>query len=411
MTRSFSRLLFFTASLLGLAPDGQTQTIDARIVACDRFASRADQQTTAGIEGVYFDRLDAPAAKAACEPAYAAFPKIARLAYQLGRAEHKLGNVERAKALYQEASEKGYLIANVALAALYRGAPSNERDPRQMLDLLQKAADAKIGIALTALGHLHQTGERLEKNEALALQYFDKAIAAGDAAARLAKASLLFQRYQPGDDPRPVIAAYLDAARYDNAEAYSVLGRLYRDGALGLPLDPYAAIGNFERAVALNDPAANIDLARMMVAIWRDDLGKLQRAVDLLQRVSSRDNAVLLADAIATLGEIGLSISIQVGIPEDLIERAMMINPGSAHVQAAYALLLKSRGAMKGADAALEKAIAILPRWAPNYAKRAVLQEAMGNQALAREMQAKADAAPEGRYFLLSPVAEAEMAD
>lgn len=411
MTGFSSRILFFTVSLLGFACHSQAQTIDARILACDRFATRADHQITGGIRGVYLSDLDAPAAKAACEPAYAAFPKIARLAYQLGRAEHKLGNADRAKALYQEASEKGYLLANVTLAALYLDNASNERDPRQVLDLLQKAADAKIGSALRALAIMHHTGNRMEKNEALALQYYDKAIAEGDAVARFGKASLLLDRYVAGDDPQPIVSAYLDAARHNNPEAHTVLGRLYRDGGLGLPLDPYAAIGNFERAAGLGDPAGALDLARMMAAIWRDDLGKLQRAVDLLREVAGRNDPVLSADAMAVLGEIGLSISIAVGTPEALIERAMMINSGSAHVQAAYALLLKTRGDMKGADAALDKAIAMLPRWAPNYAKRAVLQEAMGNKDLARELQAKAEAAPEGRYFLLAPVPEAEMAE
>lgn len=391
---SFSVALTFAGPTLGDA--GQQA-----IINCDRYAaSNNDTTTTAGRAGVRFKDLDTDKAKAACEAAYATNSEVPRVAFQLGRVEVKLGNYERAKTLLEEALGKGYTLSAVELGLLYDTGRGVEPDLQKARELYQLAADAGWGVAYSNIGDLYRLGLGVEKDETKALAFYDQAIAKDNEAALGRKALMLAEAHKQGDDPRPVVTALLQAASRGEAIGSVELGLAYLNGRFGLPSDPIAASVHLQRGFEAGDNLGGIYLAIIGIARWYGDLERAEQLRRTLQSIVDSDDQENRGPALALLGQFGMITGLSRAQVSDFVERASHLSPDHPLVLNSQANLLVANGDLAGADALLEKAATAEPDWAPYHARRSIIQLKLGNVVKSKELEARANSAPDGQYLL-----------
>lgn len=366
---------------------------------CDRLAA-SPNDTALGIAGVAFPQIDGGKAKEACQKALAAQPDNARIAFQLGRAEQRLGNYAAAMALYQKAGDAGYRLADVAIGNLHDFGQGVPQDPAKAADFYRRAADAGIGVGLKNLGDLYADGLGVPEDSAKAIELYRQAAAKGYVDAYGALADALAEGLGQEDDPAPVVAAYLAAAAKGVAAADTSLGHFYIDGRLGLPVDPLASIAHYEAGRAGNDDWATLYLAQILAFGRETSLRDAARAKLLLAELQSSDNEEIKAQAMAFLGELLLQESGKEDEASKLIAGALDLDAENALVLAAEAQRLEKAKDLAGADAALAKAIEADPEWAPLYFRRAALLDALNQPEKAETVRAAAASASQGTYFV-----------
>ncbi|SCW81706.1 tetratricopeptide repeat protein [Ancylobacter rudongensis] len=374
-------------------------TPDPAIADCDRLAA-SPNDAVAGRAGVAFENLDGERAQEACRKARGVDPGNARLAFQLGRAQQKLGNYTEALALFEEARSGDYRLADVAIGILYDHGLGVPQDYGRALEHYNRAAEAGIGVGLSNVADFYAEGLGVEQDDAKALALFQKAAGAGYAPAYGKIANLLADTHMQGDDTRPVIDAYLAAAAQGIGFADSELGQFYRDGRFGLPADPLAARAHFEAAITAGDEWAALHLAELLV-FGRDRARRDRaRAAELLAGSAETGAPPLRATALALLAEIALQRKGEEKQAASLIDQALALQPENAVAHAALAELLLRTRDFQGADAALAKAIEAAPDWAPYHLRRAGVQDELHQAEAAATLRASADKAAQGAGLL-----------
>ncbi len=372
---------------------------DPAIAACDELAASPNDHAP-GRPGVAFEDIDGERARDACRTAHRSEPDNARLAFQLGRAEQKLGNHAEALALFEEARLRGYSLADVAIGILHDQGLGVPQDYGKALAHYRRAADAGIGVGLSNVADLYAEGLGVPREDAKALALYRQAAAAGYVPAYGKLADRLADTYAPSNDPRPVIDAYLAASGHGIGSANVALGEFYRDGRFGLQADPVAASAHFEAAMAAGEPVAALHLAELLT-FGRDKARRnLVRAGELLAGLAETGDAPLRSDALALLAEIALQRVGEEKQAARLIDQALVLQPDNPGALAALSeLLLRSRD-FHGADAALASAIEAAPDWAPYYLRRAGVQEEMHQPEAAEKQRANAAAVSAGAGIL-----------
>lgn len=234
-----SRMRPLVEFYMGKYPDGTYASDAGRLIAtlpaegdaragqlCERLATHP-RDATASTSGVPFRTLkeNAFSAMQACVAAAAESPELPHYTALLARATVAAGDLEQAIRLYREAATRGDLRAMVSLGLMTetgRGVPASlvealrlyqraaslgspdakinlavalfegqgvEKDEGRAIELLKEAADLGSAIATFNLGVLSRDGAAGEPSEAL--DYFKRAIKAGEPRAYVASAIIL----------------------------------------------------------------------------------------------------------------------------------------------------------------------------------------------------------------------------
>ncbi len=366
---------------------------------CDRLAASPNDPAFARSGVAHLD-IDPAAAREACTRARDASPNTARFAFQLGRAEDRLGNYDAARRLYEEAAAKGYRLADVALAILHEDGLGVDVDTERARALYESAAAAGIGVALNNIGSMYEDGRGYPADREQALDHYRRAAAAGYARAAGNLAWMLEHDPAGVRDPGAVVEAYAEAARRDVAFAQIRLGVFYRDGVHVAAADPHAALAHFERAAAAGDRWGALYAAQTLIADVRSIEADPARGLAMLGDLAASADGDLLGAALATRAEYVLTHGGQPDEAVPLIRRAVEVAPEEAAVWAARAMLLERQGDLDGADEAIARAIEAEDDFAPWYARRAALLDRRGDTAGAEAMRRKAEEAPWGGFFL-----------
>ncbi|MDQ0347962.1 tetratricopeptide repeat protein [Ancylobacter vacuolatus] len=368
---------------------------DPAIADCDALAA-SPNDAVPGRAGVALEDMDGERAREACRKARSVDPANARLAFQLGRAEQKVGNYSEALTRFEEARSGNYRLADVAIGILYDHGLGVPQDYGRALEHYNRAAEAGIGVGLSNAADFYAEGLGVTRDDAKALALYRQATAAGYVPAYGKIADLLASTYAQGDDPRPVIDAYMVASAHGIGFADSELGQFYRDGRFGLPADTLAARAHFEAAMAAGDEWAALHLAELLVFSRDTARRDRARAAELLAGPAETGAPPLRATALALLAEIALQRKGAEKQAAALIEQALALQPESAIAQAALAELLLRTQDFHGADAALTKAIEAAPDWAPYHLRRASVQDELHQPEAAATLRASAGTATEG---------------
>lgn len=365
---------------------------------CDRLAASSNDPEFAEA-GVEQTRIDGPAARDACRAAHEAMPGQPRYSFQLARAEQQLENYGEARKLFAAAAERGYPLAEVGLGILFDYGLGVKQDYAQALAHYKVAADAGIGVGLYNLAGFHLDGHGTRKDAVKAAELYQKAMEAGYANAAGGLATALHDAWKDGDDPKPVVDAYIAAADRSIAFAHTVLGHFYRDGSFGLPVDPLAAMSHYHEGMKLGDDWATLYLSQMLTfsASWRSE--NTEEAEGLLRKLVSGEDGPIKAQAMAGLADI-LATRGEMNEAASLVETALGLEPENSIVLSAHARLLAQSLELEAADKVLAEAIELDPDWAPLYAQRAQVQEKLGDEAEAVSLRFQADQATMGRIFL-----------
>ncbi len=368
---------------------------------CDRLAGSPNDPAI-GSAGVEHMAIDAAPAREACRAALEAKPDDPRYAFQLGRAEQRLENFAEARRLFEQASESGYKLADVALGILYEHGLGVDADLNKARESYMAAADAGIGVGLNNLAGFYLDGVSVPADPVRAAELYRQAVAAGYAGAAGGLASALHEAWKEGDDPKEVVSAYLKAADRNIGFAHTVLGHFYRDGSFGLPVDPLAAMSHYHEGMQMGDNWATYYLAQMLAfsGAWRpENLAEAETMLRKLTEGTDLEDGPLKAQAIAELGWL-LAARGDTKEAASLIDAALAMEPDNSAVLAAHADLLARALDFEGADRALAEAIEGDPEWAPYIAQRAKVQDKLGDKAEADVLRTKAGEAEFGRLLL-----------
>ena len=225
---------------------------------CERLATHP-RDATARTPGVPFAKLQQNAINAinACQAAADANPDLPHYTALLARATIAAGDVEGAIRLYRVASERGDLRAMVSLGLMTeagRGVPANtvaalrlyeraarlgspdaminlavalfegvgvEKDEQRAVELLKEAADQGSAIATFNLGVLARDGTAGDPADAL--EYFRRAINAGEPRAYVASAILLDEGRIVDRNPAAAANMLLRGAAEDSGQSIQQL--------------------------------------------------------------------------------------------------------------------------------------------------------------------------------------------
>ncbi|WAP68088.1 tetratricopeptide repeat protein [Jiella pelagia] len=250
-----------------------------------------------------------------------------------------------------------------------------DRDGRQ-------AAEAAIGEAKALLLTPEQSArlDLLEANIAAGRQNYRRAVRLYEGALphlsgeqkTTASYFLYFARSlaDPQHAPQP--------PRADPNDRISVAGEALIAAMLGSPRDALKIMTDAEPRFA-NDPQYQALLSKL--AVLSSDYETARRAADRAYQLDSDDPEALSARAYYRAN----GISDVKGAIADL-EKALTLAPGNTDLLNDYALALADRGAMREAEAALRRAIAIDPEDPVNRANLAMLYVGQGRVAEARQM-------------------------
>ncbi len=232
---------------------------DVPVTDCDRLAaSPEDAQKVA--DGVPFDNLDGALAISKCLDAVTQYPTAARLLYQLGRGQEKLGNDAAALQSYRRAADLGSLIAAFSAGVRERDGVGTESNPEEATRLFKLCADKGDADCLNSLAYQYQEGLGVPADALEAVKLYRQAAANGLVAANVNLGFL----FRDGDGVPP---DYAEAARQfqvaaDRGDATGArnLALLYQNGQ-GVPKDEAKAVALFQQAADGGDDDALIKLA------------------------------------------------------------------------------------------------------------------------------------------------------
>lgn len=222
-----------TAELL--LPDGKRDDksvrIEAFVHACDLLAGMPfdSQRVTAGAHQFIVNQ-NFDAAIVACEIAVETYPDVPRFWAELARAYRAGGRYEEALKWQLKAVDADYLAAVVNLGQMYLDGQAVEKDNARAIELFNRAASRKEPAAYTALGWVYRAGVGVDLDYAEAMRWYVRGAEAGNDWAMANVAEL----YQTGKgvprDSRRAVQWYTTAAKSGELTAQTRLARMYQTG-------------------------------------------------------------------------------------------------------------------------------------------------------------------------------------
>lgn len=214
---------------------GSDPSRDPRVKRCDELAAGTDDpDRPKGVKGVKLGRIEVSAAVEACRTAAQAYPKLRRLAYQLGRAHDKGDRYKEAVAAYSQAAEAGSVSAMNNLGALYENGQGVKMSLPQAFKLYRQAGEGGNVIAMSNVGRFLEYGRGVPRNEAEAVEWYKRAAEGGD----LASITKLVPHYSTGAygfprDQRKGFELFRQAADRGDPMAMATMATLIDNGYAG----------------------------------------------------------------------------------------------------------------------------------------------------------------------------------
>ena len=257
----------FVLALAGATQAAASVAVAPALDACDREAASPLDLQGVG-PGKLPNEIESAHAVAACERAIAAYPGVARFAYQLGRATLASGKTAAAKTLVEQAAAKGHTRATWELGNLETFGALGAPDPVKANAYYRQCADAGDAYCALAYGRNLFYGRGVATNRKTGLDLMLRAAALGHTYAMNELGYIfLYGKGMPVNAERG-IRFYEAGAERDDIYSLNNLGLVYLHGA-GRRADPAKALAYFTRAAAGGHPFAPTNLGRMA----RDGIG------------------------------------------------------------------------------------------------------------------------------------------
>ena len=264
---SESRKDSFALGLAGAKKSVATVAVAPKLDACDREAASPLDLQGVG-QGKLPNEIDPARAIPACEKAVAAYPAVARFAYQLGRAELAKGETSDAKRVIEQAAAAGHTRATWELGNLEAFGALGPADLAKANAFYKRCSDAGDAYCELAYGRNLFFGRGVAQDRRGGLTLMLRAAALGHTYAMNELGYVfLYGKGQPVDAERG-IRFYEAGAERDDIYSLNNLGLVYLRGQ-GRRADPAKALGYFTRAAAGGHPFAPTNLGRMA----RDGVG------------------------------------------------------------------------------------------------------------------------------------------
>ncbi len=257
----------FSLSLATPKSTVATISVSAALDECDRQAASPLDLQGVG-PGKLPNEIDAPRAVAACERALAAYPGVARFAYQLGRAKLASGKTEEAKTAIEQAAAAKHTRASWELGNLETFGALGPADPVKANVFYKQCADSGDAYCAYAYGRNLFYGRGVAEDRKTGLTLMLRAAALGHTYAMNELGYVfLYGKGEPVDAERGV-RFYESGAEREDIYSLNNLGLVYLRGA-ARKFEPGKALALFTRAAAGGHPYAPTNLARMA----RDGIG------------------------------------------------------------------------------------------------------------------------------------------
>jgi TPR repeat protein len=230
--------------------------------ACDALAaSKLDVTKPVDVEGIAYDDVDVEKAIKTCNIALRTNPDSARIKFQLARAFDK-GKLQLSLAakLYQQAAEKGSVVATFNLGRFYDFGMGVKLDENKAGTLYCKAAESGLAFADYDCGRAYYNGFGVTKDFNKALQFYQKAADAGNSNA-LVYLGYAFEN--ASGVPKDMVKAnayYQKAVDFGNPAGMNNLGSNLVLGA-GITQDVPRGIAMLHQSINLGDVAGPVSLA------------------------------------------------------------------------------------------------------------------------------------------------------
>ena len=264
---SESRKDSFALGLAGARRSVATVVVAPELDPCDREAASPLDLQGVG-QGKLPNEIDPGRAIAACERAVAAYPAVARFAYQLGRAELAKGETAAAKKLIEQAAVAKHTRAIWELGNLEAFGALGPVDLVKANAYYKRCSDAGDAYCELAFGRNLFFGRGVAQDRRGGLTLMLRAAALGHTYAMNELGYIfLYGKGQKVEAERG-IRFYEAGAERDDIYSLNNLGLVYLRG-LGRRADPAKALGYFTRAAAGGHPFAPTNLGRMA----RDGVG------------------------------------------------------------------------------------------------------------------------------------------
>lgn len=196
------------------------------------------------------------------------------LIYEEGKGQKV--DLDKARALYQEAAEKGLSNAMVRLAGLYFGDTDGLNDPQLALDWYRKAADLGNRDALYQLGLFAETGIGVKIDYKSALEYYEKSAQLGNQQAMFAAARMFQYGLGVPQNKKQAAVYYEILAGLGNAFGQYQLAGLYDEKVL-----PETKLGERKKLLieALKNGSPQAEKALQKLAIQQQGLSFVEPVI------------------------------------------------------------------------------------------------------------------------------------
>ncbi|MDE3176845.1 MAG: caspase family protein [Pseudomonadota bacterium] len=258
----------FALTLAGASKALATVALAPVLDGCDREAASPLDLQGVG-PGKLPNEINVARATEACQQAVAAYPGVARFAYQLGRALLAAGKTAEAKTWIEKAAAAKHTRAAWELGNLETFGALGAADLAKANVYYKQCADAGDAYCSLAYGRNLYYGRGVAQDAKAGLELILRAAALGHTYAMNELGYIfLYGKGQPVDAERGIRFYEAGAER---ADIYSLnnLGLVYLRG-LGRPANPAKAASYFTRASAGGHPYAPTNLGRMA----RDGIGE-----------------------------------------------------------------------------------------------------------------------------------------
>jgi TPR repeat protein len=257
----------FVLGLAGAQKSAATVVVAPELDPCDREAASPLDLQGVG-PGKLPNEIDPARAVAACERAVAAYPAVARFAYQLGRAELAKGDTAEARKSIEQAAAAKHTRAIWELGNIEAFGALGPADLVKANAYYKRCSDAGDAYCELAYGRnlFFGRGAALDRRGGLTLMLRSAALGHTYAMNELGYV-FLYGKGQPVDVERG-IRFYEAGAERDDIYSLNNLGLVYLRG-MGRKPDAAKALSYFTRAAAGGHPFAPTNLGRMA----RDGVG------------------------------------------------------------------------------------------------------------------------------------------
>lgn len=300
-------------------PDQQTEGVAYLELAANGGARGAIEQLgdlySTGGYGIAPDPIKA---RAAYEKAVEAgsVDALAALGRLLLNSDFSPAGQQRGIGLLEQAVKAGQVGAANSLGQIYldgRGVPA---DAQKALYYFSLGLVNGSGSALLGVGDALRTGTRtLAANPAVALQFFQRAAAAGDSSAARRIADMHVRGEAVTQDVAAGEKMLADLAAGGDAESFVALGDLYRDGEF-VAVDAERAVGYYEKAMELNNNSGATRLASLYMTGAPGVAINVRQSLDYYEQAKERGST----SAMRSLADLYLKGSVVAPNPQEAIE-------------------------------------------------------------------------------------------